>query len=234
MTIKNTLETLGLSKNESEIYLKLLETGSAKAGKISKECHLDRSATYNALTNLLNKGLVSYANIQNVKWFQAVPPKRLMDILNEKKSNLKKIMPELEGKFKQTKLKGQVTLHKGIKGVETVFQDILTNADENLIFGSEGQFQKRMPFFFEHFLREEEKRGIKKKVIVRGARKDSYIDGDYKFVDTGVESPVVTNIYKNKIALIIWTTEPEAIIIENKEAADSYRSYFEFMWKNAK
>ena len=37
----------------------------------------------------------------------------------------------------------------------------------------------------------------------------------------------------DKIALIIWTDEPEGIIIENEAAAKAYRSYFEFMWGHA-
>jgi sugar-specific transcriptional regulator TrmB len=231
--IENTIENIGFSKNEIKIYLKLLELGSSKAGKIAKETKLDRSSAYNALTNLLNKGFISYANIANVKWFQPISPKRILEYINEQKENVKDILPQLEGTYKQTKLKGQVTLHKGIKGVETVFRDILRNAEENLIFGSEGQFRKRMPYFYEHFVREQKEKNIKTRKLVRFGRKEEYKEGNYRFIDNDIESPVVTNIYKDKIAIIVWTDEPEAIIIENKDAADSYRAYFEFMWKNA-
>ncbi|MBT5342306.1 hypothetical protein HOL59_01860 [Candidatus Woesearchaeota archaeon] len=55
-----------------------------------------------------------------------------------------------------------------------------------------------------------------------------------RYVKKNVISPVVTNIYGDKIALIIWTDEPEGIIIENEAAAKAYRSYFEFMWEHAK
>jgi len=48
------------------------------------------------------------------------------------------------------------------------------------------------------------------------------------------ETVVSTNIYGNKIAIILWTDIPEAIIIENKAAADSYRDYFEVLWKASK
>jgi sugar-specific transcriptional regulator TrmB len=233
--IDDILEKIGFSKNEIKIYLKLIELGSAKAGKISKECGLDRSSAYNAITNLLNKGFISYANIANVKWFQAINPKRILEYINEQREDVKNILPELEGKYKQTKLKGQVTLHKGIKGVESVFRDILRNArnSENLIFGSEGQLSQKMPYFYEHFVRELKENNIKSRKIIRLKRTEEYKKDNVRFVDTDKESPVVTNIYEDKIAIIIWTDEPESIIIDNKEAADSYRSYFEFMWKNA-
>jgi len=53
-------------------------------------------------------------------------------------------------------------------------------------------------------------------------------------MDKVEESPAVTNIYGDKIAIIIWTDEPEGIIIENALAAKAYKSYFDFMWKHSK
>ncbi|MEK6937840.1 MAG: hypothetical protein AABX04_02230, partial [Nanoarchaeota archaeon] len=57
---------------------------------------------------------------------------------------------------------------------------------------------------------------------------------EYRYVDKEVKSNVVTNIYGDKIAIIVWSENPEAIIIENAEAAKSYKNYFEFMWKYSK
>jgi len=55
-----------------------------------------------------------------------------------------------------------------------------------------------------------------------------------KYDPKQVGSPAVTTVYANKFSIILWPEIPEAIIIDNKETADSFRSYFEFMWKNAK
>jgi hypothetical protein len=48
------------------------------------------------------------------------------------------------------------------------------------------------------------------------------------------ETIITTNIYSDKIAIILWTDVPEAIIIKNKEAHDAYKDYFEVLWKDAK
>jgi hypothetical protein len=34
--------------------------------------------------------------------------------------------------------------------------------------------------------------------------------------------------------MLVWGEIPEAVIIDNKETADAFRSYFEFMWEHAK
>ena len=44
-------------------------------------------------------------------------------------------------------------------------------------------------------------------------------------------SPAATNIYGNKVALIVWSENPFVVLIESKEIADSYRKKFEMLWK---
>jgi len=47
-------------------------------------------------------------------------------------------------------------------------------------------------------------------------------------------SPISTVIYGNKVALIIWSEPYYAFLIENKEVADSFKSYFNLLWNGAK
>lgn len=48
------------------------------------------------------------------------------------------------------------------------------------------------------------------------------------------ETIITTNIYADKVALILWTDVPEAIIIKNKEAYESFKDYFEILWKQGR
>ena len=48
------------------------------------------------------------------------------------------------------------------------------------------------------------------------------------------KSDAVFNIYRDKIAILIWTDPPEGVVIQNKSAADSLRDYFDILWKQAK
>jgi len=235
MEVERVLRKIGFSPNEIKVYLALTDHGSSKAGKISKIAKIDRSSCYNSLKLLTEKGLVSYVTIGKVKWFQATGPKRLLEYVQEQEEDIKSIMPELQERHKYAKLEGQVRMYKGIKGVRTVFQDMLRTGKDNFVFGSEGQFVERMPHFSKYFGLIKKEKGFKTKMIIRAGRAEGDSERtEYRFVDKDVESPVVTNIYGDKIAIIIWTDEPEAIIIENKAAAESYRNYFDFMWKNAR
>jgi len=230
--IRETLRKIGFSENEIKVYLVLNDYGSMKAGKISKLAKIDRSSAYNALKLLLEKGMVSYVLIGEVKWFQATGPKRILDYIKEQEEDVKKIIDKLQERHKSGKAEGQVRLFRGLKGVRSVFYDIIRTGKDNYVFGSEGQFSERMPEFALQFLRMKKEKNINTFMLERKDREDIDVKrANHKYLPNINESSAVTNIYRNKIAIIIWTEEPEAIVIENEAAAKAYKSYFDFMWK---
>ncbi|GAH58434.1 unnamed protein product, partial [marine sediment metagenome] len=87
MDILNTkiLESIGLTKNQALVYLSLLKLGSTTAQNIIKESGLHRSRVYDSLEMLQQKGLVGSVLKDFKQYFQAVPPKKLMDYLDEKR-----------------------------------------------------------------------------------------------------------------------------------------------------
>ncbi len=43
-----------------------------------------------------------------------------------------------------------------------------------------------------------------------------------------------TNIYGEKVSIILWGSEPFGVLIKSQEIADSQRKHFELLWKLAK
>ncbi len=41
---------------------------------------------------------------------------------------------------------------------------------------------------------------------------------------------VSVNIYGDKVAIVLWASQPLAIVIKNEEVSEGYRNYFELMW----
>jgi HTH-type transcriptional regulator, sugar sensing transcriptional regulator len=235
MDITKVLEKLGFSPNEIKVYLTLNKNGSTTAGKISKLANIDRSSAYNSLKLLQERGLVSYVLEGNVKYFQVTGPRRLLDYLKEQEEDVKEILPQLQAQHKANKQEGQVRLFKGLKGIRSIFYDIIRTGKDNYVYGSEGQFSERMPEFAHQFSRMKKEKGTKTHMVCRKDRKDIDVaNKDYRYAPGIAESPAVTNIYGNKVAIIIWTDEPEGIVIENATAAKAYKSYFDFMWKHSK
>jgi len=233
--INHALKKIGFSPNEIKVYLTLNKYGSTKAGVIAKYTHLDRSSVYNAIKLLQEKGMLSYVLIGQVKYFQPVGPKRLLEYVREQETDLEEIVPELHRQHKAVKAEGQVRLFKGIKGIKAVFLDMIRTGKDNFAFGSEGQLSERMPEFAYKFdLLKKEKKIHTKLLIKKGRMEIDSKTSEYRYMTNVADSSAVTNIYGDKVAIIIWTDEPEAVVIENAEAAKGYKSYFDLMWKNSK
>lgn len=235
-TIERALYDAGLSPNEIKVYLALLRIGKSKAGKIAKEAQRDRTSVYDSLKRLLEKGIISYVVEANRKWFQAVNPQKLIEMLEEKKEKIENILPDLKEIYKKPEEKHNVTLFFGKKGVKSVFQDILRNARENLVLDSSGQFFEKLPYYAPIFVKELEKRKIKVRHIARKGKEThpSKTTELRFFPKVQRETTITTNIYAGKIAMIIWTEPMEGIIIENRAAYEAYKDYFELLWNFAK
>jgi len=229
------LERIGLSEIEARIYIALLRLGRSKAGKIAKEARLNRTSTYDGLKRLLEKGLAGYAIEANRKVFSAAEPERLAGFLKEKEEYAQEIVPGLKAIRAKPGEKKNVTLYYGNKGVKSVFLDMLKERKTNCVLDSEGQFTQRMPDFAKFYVKQVEKYKIQIKHIVReGVDVKPSKTTQVRFVPRGTASDAVMNIYGNKIAIILWSDTPEAVVIESKATADAFRNYFEIIWRTAK
>ena len=233
--IEETLRKLGLSPNEIKIYLALNKNGPNTAGNIAKISNIDRSNCYDSLASLTEKGIIASTVMENVTWYQIAEPEVLLHYLREQEEDIKKILPQLNAQHKASRVEGQVKLFKGIKGVKSVFLDIAETGKDNFVFGDEGQFITRMKNFSEQFDRLRAEKKFKTKLIIKKRHKSlNPVESEFRYYENISESPAVTNIYGDKVAIIIWTVDPQAVIIENSAVAKSYKSYFDIMWKYGK
>jgi len=238
------LEDIGLTSNEAKVYLALVEIGSSSATSIIQKTGLHRAVVYDLLERLIQKGLVSYMISSKKKFFESTNPNRLKEILEEREEALSKILPELIelSKFK-TKL--DINVYKGKEGIKNVFEDILKESpSEWLSMGSSGETYELLPAFLDNF----HKLRIKSKINSRGLMLYSKTSEkrrqnlskmpltEIRILPKEVKTPTVINIYASKISLYSVTKEniPFIILIENKEMANSFKEYFECMWKLSK
>ena len=238
------LEDLGLSEAEAKVYLALLETGSTLAGQIIKKTGLHRGTTYQILQRLVEKGLVSFVIKAGKRYFEATDPKRFLEILKEKEEKIQEILPSLIQKRELGKEKQEVNVYSGYKGIKTVCENILEelkDGEEYLDFGVSGLFREIMGPYWDLWQKRKRKYKIKAKCIFDETLKEKNPNllkdyfGEAKFHSQEFKSLTDTMIYKDKVVLFIWTAKPPiAVVIQNKENADSYRNQFNLMWKHSK
>jgi len=244
MTEVEILEELGFSEAESKVYLTLIETGSTLAGLIIKKTGLHRGTTYQILQRLKEKGLVSSIIKGKKQYFQAVDPERLMDTLKEKEERLQEILPQLKAKLGASKEKQEVSVYSGIKGIRSLIDKTLEELKpkgEYYDFGVSGLFKEVMGPYWDLWQKHKRKYKIKSYVIFNEELKkknpkllEDYF-GEKRFHPKEYSSITDTIIYKDSVILFIWTAKPPiAVLIKNKDNAESYKNQFKLMWKYAK
>ena len=161
------LEELGLTHNESLIYTALLEIGETKTGAIVKKTGLHRVIIYDALESLIKKGLVSFVIKENRKYFQATDPTMILNFLKEKEEIAKSILPELNFKREQAKIKQQVSIYEGIRGLKSVLQNMLKELTPNGTYYvlASGNMADSLGPYYNIYQKEKNKNKIKSLII---------------------------------------------------------------------
>ena len=229
-------EELGLTKVESEVYFAILELGSCLAGQITTKTGIHRRTVYDVIERLIQKGLVNYIITNNRKYFEAVNPERLNEMIEEKKEALNSEMPVLKQMFEFSRDKKETVFYKGKQAMKGVFNDQIGVGKEILIFGASTNADGGLKYYFPHVNKERVKKKIKVKIIfdehARGKVKIPL--SEIRYLPKEYGSPAATNIYGDKVAIILWSDHPIGILIKNADIAESYKRFFELMWKSAK
>lgn len=222
-----------MTSNEIKVYLALLELGPSLAGRISRKTGLHRRTVYDTTEMLIQKGLLGYILENNRRLFQAENPRRIREIIDEKKEMLEPVVLELEEKYKEEKGKEETNFYKGKAGLKTVFEDQL-NYPEVLIMGASPKAYETLQFYFKWYELKRRKKKIKARVIAQSRSVKFVKPVEIKYLSKKYENPVAINIYGDKVAIIQWAEKPVAVVIKSKDIAYGYRQYFELMWKVAK
>lgn len=248
-------EEIGLTEAEKRVYLALLELGDSTRSEIVNKSQVAGSKIYELLEKLQEKGLASIYIKNKVKHFKPTNPEQILNYLEEKKEKIKKIeeqtksiIPVLLSKYNSSKEDQEVELITGIKGLEIIFReqiDILKKGETCYVIGGTwgtGDIEETIiQAFFEkiHLMREQKK--IKTKMLFNHSQKQTtqklYSHKKYPSTQTRYlehTSPVAINTYKDRTAIIIFGKKISSIHIKSKDVANSFKEYFNLLWKTAK
>lgn len=242
------LEEIGLTEGEVKVYLALLRFGATKTGALASNASVSSSKVYKILDRLEKKGLTTHVLKGNIKYFNALEPKRILDYLDEKEKQLKerkllieKILPELE-KQQATAEKSEASIYDGFKAVTNFFRNILDELKPEetyyVIGGGYGNVAGLRTFFYKHHQKRVVKR-IKVKMLANFNLKNSIektteIHSEIRYLPQYLITNMEIVFYNNKAFIALWTQEPKGFLIESKEAVKSFQTYFNAFWKIAR
>ena len=236
---KKLLQEIGLTSVEIEVYLAIIDLGSCLAGEITRKTSIHRRTVYDAIERLIQKGLISYIKTNNRKYFEAYNPKKLLEIIREKEELLKNTIPELEKRFNFSKEKKETLFFRGKQALKTIFDDQISEEKEVLVLASTVEIKNILEYYFPKFNLQRKEKNIKMKMLFSENLREKQLVkriplAEIRFLPKEYDSNVSTNIYGDKISIVVWSEEPTATLIKEKAIADSYRNYFDALWRISK
>jgi sugar-specific transcriptional regulator TrmB len=262
MTLYDKLPALGLLKNEIKVYLALLELGSTTTEPIKKKTKLSASKVYETLYRLVDKGLVSFAIINKKRHFQATPPERLLDIIQQKRkgldveeSTVKSLLPYLKQLHKSNGTEKVIWMYQGLEGAKAAIADTFSHVkpgDEICVMGVRHGIRhgieevttgdKMTAKVIDNYVKNLARNNIRERVICNSAVKQKILKQFGKIKTTKMRfldqnTPATVRIFGNHVSIADFGPSPAQTTmyeIESPNVAKTFREFFELMWKAAK
>lgn len=246
------LENLGFTKGEIKVYFAMLKLGNTSSGQIIIDSGVSRSKVYEILERLKEKGLISESIRENIRYFEAVSPERILDYiknrekqLREQEEEFRKILPEISAKYKSVRERQEVKIYEGAEGIKTFYNELidkLVKGDEYLAMTISDQtgINKQIMRIFQNFHLKRGDKGVPAKIIYN--IKDKTAQKQFNFTQTGrwqrriseQDIPTGIAICKDIVATINWGEESKVFVVVCRENAERYRKFFYSLWKKAK
>ncbi len=241
--IETILEKIGLTSQESRVYLALLELQQTQTGVLCKFTNIASSNIYSILGSLVGKGLVSYRVQNNIKVFMPSPPDVLNELFIEKQKKLddeRKEITELISKLKKKEIKQQPQSNykyfEGVVGIKSMWHEIndMMQHEMKCYTCKETGFKRLLGFYEEHH-KQRIKKKVKSKLILpfsetKIANKRKKQLAQVRFMDMGNEAE--WGIVNDTIYIqYITTKNPRSFLIKDEVFAKTFSQVFDQLWK---
>ncbi len=224
--MKEQLAKLGLTDNESDIFVFLLSHPSTTTGPIIKQTKIANSRVYASLESLKAKGLVTYTIQKEGTHYSAADPQMLLEKENERRKQIEELIPQLKSIKAEPEQPTITAVYEGFDGFRTAFKKIVDEtpsrgtiriigfAEQEYAYGSLRTFLKNISL----------KSSQKKQTLKMLLDQDNPQSTDrkkekhtiLKFLPKGYVSPCAMDITDDAVYMFLWDKEPYCFMIKNK------------------
>ncbi|QQR78473.1 MAG: winged helix-turn-helix transcriptional regulator [Candidatus Moraniibacteriota bacterium] len=238
-------QELGLAKNEGRIYETLLREGELSVGKIAEKSHIHRRNVYDSMSRLVEKGLVFEILERRESSYQAVEPNKLMELVREKETKLAEILPDLESLYHGEPRRDAIFVYRGLEGWKNYMRDILRLGKSFDLLGARGALRDpKLGPLFKQFKKDMEKKEIRSRLLyheeaarIPGVAGHFGASSTYKILPEQYAHLASAAILEDRVMIFSAVPGVERVaeettitILINKDIADTFRMWFQFMW----
>jgi sugar-specific transcriptional regulator TrmB len=240
------LQTLGFTKNESEVYETLVKTGTCKAGQLIAKLDIHRNIVYEALESLIRKGYATKISKRGVWWFQITEPDSILTMLRSKEQIAEEVIKQVKLQRQQTDQ--QITVYEGVDSYRSYWINSLERFPEGTVDYCLGvpSHSTWVELLGPDVLKKYTDLRVKKRIFwktihfkITNAEKELfklYPDiTEYRLWEKDFSPIGNFNIIHDTVILqVMDPIHPRIIEIRDKDMVTLFKGYFDAIWEEAK
>jgi sugar-specific transcriptional regulator TrmB len=244
--LRGALQHLGLSGQEAAVYISTLKLGLAKASSIAQKSGMNRGGAYYTLQLLKERGFVSEVIKSGVRYYSAVSPHRIIDVIKEEGDRkiraAEQVIPQLEKLHHVAIRRPSIEVYEGVEGFKTITTRILERGGKNASCYLSPKILQFLPEFHAQFRRRRVERGMSIRTL---SARTKELEGIQKLDKKELrETRFYNQLFSNDEVLlyilqhglvIVKANEKEqlGIYIEDPIIADLQKKIFDELWRKA-
>ena len=234
-----SLKNLGLSEQETRVYLAALELGEATVQDLARKSGVKRTSIYNFIDKLKKQGYLAMTKRKKRVLYAAAHPKQLVELEKQRLAWLEGVLPELTAIYNKTPKKPKVTFYEGSEGIKEVYADTLREQRPIVAWSDWDYMESTLGSdFCKRYPEERAKRHIPFSTISRDSQTSRAVMAKnekelrkMKFIKSEEELKTEINIYGDKVAMMSFRSNPPfAVLIENHDIAETLRTAWQELW----
>ena len=230
---------VGLNELEADVYSYLIHNNKISITEMAKSLGVFRAYIYKSLENLRNINLVDKDNNPADPTHLEFLLSQRQTVLKQKQNSLKKILPEMIGKYNTHSAFSKVKFYQGKDQFVNLFDEIL-DSNVKTIYSMEDSLTFTnivSENFIDYWIKKRVQKKIKIKVVFREGHNllnrlisNSHMElREIKTLPRDFEFNSQFHIYNDN--LILWNPVlPQAIRIKDSIISSSFKSLFELTW----
>lgn len=242
------LKHFGCSPNDIVVYNSLINIGVCKTGPIIQESGIVSSRVYESLRRLIQRGLVSYQVKNNIRYYRAELPEKLISQFEEYTQSLKVLSGQISNLPNQKIERNETNVYEGFHGFKQAFLKHAESIEKNEQVGivafsnytvTKTGFSKTKNLFAEIddiiFSKTKNVRIIIDSKLENMFKKERNHYKKYikRFLPSKYFTPTAINVSDKEVLLSVWGSKPIVFSIKNPVVVSTFKSNFQFLWEQA-
>src|SRR3989338_2564182 len=234
------LISTGLDEQRASLYLAALSKGEATAGELAHDISLGRTAVYDNLRVLEDRGYLTIIHRGKRKVFIPIHPKELYKKFDNQRQQLKDLLPDFLALYSEKGLQPFVQLFQGSFAAREVYEDILATTKSGYSYFSPSQLTLQVVdrAYMEDWVDGRVKKGITSRSL--RVREQDVVESLFneetnclrqiRYLPSYVDLRASVYIYEKNIGVISTIKEGTSFIIHSADLSFSLLQIFDFLW----